>query len=153
LDLVRPEFGWQRFNEIAHELPPLLTEHLREVSSVEISPDWDRYYAWDVNGMLRILTVRDRGTLVGYLFLLLSPHIDSKTTLRAHAEKFWLDPLYRQGWTGVKLFKEAIRAAAEWGAKELSVPVELHIMDGRLENLLKRLGFRPVETIFARRLP
>ena len=102
--------------------------------------------------MLRILTVRDRGTLVGYLFLLASTHIDSKATLRAHAEKFWLDPLYREGWTGVKLFKEAIRAATEWGAKELSVPVELHIMDGRLEGLLKRLGFRPVETIFARGL-
>jgi len=149
-----PEFRWERFNTIAHELPPLFQEHWREASLEKdpLDPDWDRYYSWDVSGMLRVLTIRDQGRLVGYLFLLLSPHVDSKQMLYAHAEKFWLDPVFRAGWTGIKLFKEAIRGATEWGAKELSVPVGLHVMDGRLEKLLKRLGFRPVETIHARRL-
>jgi GNAT superfamily N-acetyltransferase len=96
--------------------------------------------------------VRAEGVLVGYLFLLLSSHVDHKTTLYAQAEKFWLDPVFRQGWTGVKLFKEATRAATEWGAKEFAVPVELHVMDGRLATMLQRLGFRPVETIHSRKL-
>ena len=149
-----PEFAWQRLNEIAHELPSLFLEHWRE-SSLDhrpLEPNWDLYYAWDLNGTLRILTVRAEGALVGYLFMLLSAHVDHKTTLFAQAEKFWLDPAFRQGWTGVKLFKEGVRAATEWGAKEFAVPVELHVMDGRLATMLQRLKFRPVETIYSRKL-
>lgn len=154
--LPGPEMGWERFHQIAHELPPLFMEHWKEASLEKdpLDPDWDRYYQWDVQGVLRILTVRiPSSQLVGYLFLLVSTHLDHKTIQYAQAEKFWLDPIYRQGWTGVKLFKEAIQACTTWGVKELAVPVELHMMDGRLEKLLKRLGFRPVETIHARRLP
>lgn len=149
-----PELNWERFNAIAHELPPLFLEHWREASleKYPLDPNWDLYYSWDIQGVLRCLTVRAEGALVGYLFLLLSPHVDHKTTLYAQAEKFWLDPVFRQGWTGVKLFKEAARAATEWGAVEFAVPVELHMMDGRLARLLQRLGFRPVETIHSRKL-
>jgi GNAT superfamily N-acetyltransferase len=129
-------------------------EHWREASLEKdrLDPDWDLYYAWDLQGQLRILTVRHEGLLVGYLFMLLSTHVDHKTILYAQAEKFWLDPVFRQGWTGVRIFKEAVKAATEWGAKEFAVPVELHVMDGRLANMLKRLGFRAVETIYSRRL-
>jgi GNAT superfamily N-acetyltransferase len=129
-------------------------EHWREASleKYPLDPNWDLYYAWDVQGVLRVLTVRADGVLVGYLFLLLSAHVDHKTTLYAQAEKFWLDPVFRQGWTGVKLFKEGVRAATEWGAAEFAVPVELHVMDGRLATMLQRLKFRPVETIYSRKL-
>ena len=149
-----PEFAWERFAAIAHELPPLFTQHWRE-SSLDhraLNPDWDLYYSWDISGALRVLTVRAEGVLVGYLFMLVSGHVDHKHLLFAQAEKFWLDPVFRQGWTGVKLFKEAVRAATEWGAVELAVPVELHVMDGRLAAMLQRLGFRPVETIHSRKL-
>jgi len=133
----------------------LFHEHWREASLEKdaLEPDWDRYYSWDIEGALRILTVRVEGHLVGYLFMLIGTHLDHRTILYAQAEKFWLDPVYRQGWTGIKLFKEAIRAATEWRVKEFAVPVELHVMDGRLEKLLKRLGFRAVEVVHSRRLP
>lgn len=149
-----PEFAWERFNAIAHELPPLFLEHWREASleKYPLDPNWDLYYAWDIQGVLRCLTVRHKGALVGYLFMLLSAHVDHKTTLYAQAEKFWIDPAFRQGWTGVKLFKEAMRMATEWKAREFAVPVELHVMDGRLATMLQRLGFRPVETIHSRKL-
>lgn len=152
--LAQPEFSWARFNQIAAELPPLFLEHWNEASleKYPLDPDFDLYYSWDVQGVLRCLTVRHEGVLVGYLFLLLSGHVDHKSTLIAQAEKFWLDPAFRQGWTGVKLFKEAARAAKEWGAAEIAVPVELHVLDGRLATMLQRLGFRPVETIYSRKL-
>lgn len=152
--LAAPEFAWERFNVIAHELPSLFIEHWKEASLSKdpLDPNWDLYYSWDVQNVLRILTVRSEGALVGYLFLLLSTHVDHKTLLYAQAEKFWLDPVFRQGWTGVKMFKEALAASKTWGAIEFAVPVELHVMDGRLATMLKRLGFRPVETIHSRRL-
>lgn len=152
----QPEFLWQRFHEIAHELPPLFTEHWRELALnqdiIPLAPDWDRYYALDIQGVLRILTVRSEGRLVGYVFVMVGPHLHYVSTPWGHSDMFWLDPSFRQGWTGVRLFKELVRGVEAMGAKVLMVPVKLHFMNGRVIKLLKRLGFEPVETVMARRL-
>lgn len=155
-DPARPEFHWQRFAEIAHELPPLFTRHWREIALnqdlVPLAPDWDRYYALDIQGVLRILTVRVEGQLVGYAFLLFGPHLHYATTPWGQGDMFWLDPIYRQGWTGVRLFKELIRACREWDGAILQLGVKLHFQNNRVAKLLERLGFKPVETVYALRL-
>ncbi len=155
-DLARPEFRWERFNQIAQELPPLFTEHWRELALnkdvIPLAPDWDRYFALDVQGALRILTVRFEGRLVGYVFLLFGPHLHYVSTPWGHSDMFWLDPTFRQGWTGVRLFKELLRGVEAMGARMLTVPVKLHFMNGRVIKLLKRLGFEPIEIVMARRL-
>ena len=153
---ARLEFRWERFNEIAHELPPLFTQHWRELAlnrdHIPLAPDWDRYYALDVQGSLRILTARDSGRLVGYVFLLVGPHLHYATTLWAHVDMFWLDPLYRQGWTGVRFLSTLVRDARAMNAKNLTITVKLHFMGGRVAKLLQRLGLRPIETVLAMRL-
>src|SRR6266576_7312864 len=89
LHLVRsapaaPEFAWERFNQLAHELPPLFHEHWKELAlnqdTVKLDPNWDQFNALDVQGILRILTVRMEGRLVGYVFLLFGPHLHYKST-------------------------------------------------------------------------
>ena len=49
-------------------------EHWKELAlnqdTIKLDPDWDKFYALDVQGILRILTVRVEGRLVGYVFLL-----------------------------------------------------------------------------------
>jgi GNAT superfamily N-acetyltransferase len=131
-------------------------EHWRELAlnqdTVPLDPDWDRFYALDVQGILRVLTVRAEGQLVGYVFLLLGPHLHYKSTLWAHCDMFWLDPLYRQGWTGVKMFKALLRGASDMNAKIASVPVKLHFMGGRVIKLLERLGFSKVEILMTQRV-
>lgn len=152
----RPEFRWERFHEIAKELPPLFLRHWRELALnqdfIPLAPDWDKYYTLDVTGVLKVLTVRDKGMLVGYGFLLIGPHLHYTTTRWVHGDMFWLDPLYRQGWTGVRLFKELIRGAREMEGAILQLVAKHHFEDGRVEKLLKRLGFTPVETVMSMRL-
>lgn len=154
--LAAPEFGWERFHAIAHELPPLFMEHWRELALnkdiVPLDPDWDRYYALDVQGVLRILTVRLAGRLVGYIFLLAGPHMHYKSTMWGHVDMFWLDPICRQGWTGVKLFKTLIRDAKAMELVNLTLATKTHFMDNRVTKLLQRLGFMPIETVHAMRL-
>lgn len=151
-----PEFAWERFSAIAHELPPLFTEHWRELAlnqdSIKLDPDFDRFYRLDVEGVLRILTVRAEGQLIGYVFLLFGPHLHYASTPWGHSDMFWLDPVYRQGWTGVKLFKELVRGVEIMGAKVLTVPVKLHFMNARVIKLLERLGFRQIEVIMSKRI-
>lgn len=155
-ELNAPTFAWERFNQIAKDLPVLFTEHWKELALnqdiIPLAPDWDRYYAYDVQGILRVLTVRVEGRLVGYVFLLFGPHLHYVTTPWGHGEMFYLDPLYRQGWTGVKLFKELIKGCEGMGAKMLTVPVKLHFMNARVIKLLERLGFKQIEVVMARRV-
>lgn len=156
-DLAAPEFGWERFHAIAHELPVLFTQHWKELAlnqdAIPLAPDWDKYYALDIEGILRILTARvPSGQLVGYVFLLVGPHLHYKSTTWAHADMFWLDPVYRQGWTGVRLFKDLIKGAKIMGAANLTLATKTHFMDNRVTKLLQRLGFVPIETIHAMRL-
>jgi GNAT superfamily N-acetyltransferase len=131
-------------------------EHWRELAlnqdSIKLDPDWNRFYALDIQNILRILTVRVEGQLVGYVFLLFGPHLHYASTPWSHGDMFWLDPVYRQGWTGVKLFKALIRGVEEMGGKMLTVPVKLHFMNARVIKLLERLGFKQIEVIMAKRI-
>lgn len=156
-DPAAPEFGWEAFNQIAHELPPLFTEHWRELALnqdvVPLDPDWDKYYQLDVTGVLRVLTARvPSGQLVGYVFLLAGPHLHYKSTIWGHVDMYWLDPLYRQGWIGVRMFKALITGARTMKVANLTLATKTHFMDNRVTKLLKRLGFVPIETIHAMRL-
>jgi|HubBroStandDraft_1064217.scaffolds.fasta_scaffold03155_6 GNAT superfamily N-acetyltransferase len=155
--LETPEFGWERFHAVAHELPVLFTEHWKELALnqdvIPLSPDWDKYYRLDIEGVLRILTVRmPGGQLVGYIFLMAGPHLHYATTLWGHVDMFYLDPVYRQGWTGVRLFKTLIADAKTMGIVNLTLATKTHFMDNRVTKLLQRLGFMPIETIHAMRL-
>lgn len=131
-------------------------EHWRELALHKdvfvCAPDWDRYYALDIQGALRILTVRVDGTLVGYIFAIYGNHPHSMPTPVARVDTYWLDPMHRQGWTGVRMFKELLRQSKEWGSLFVVVSVECHFMDGRVSKLLKRLGFEPTEIVHSRKL-
>lgn len=151
-----PEFAWERFHAIAHELPPLFLEHWRELAlnrdAIPLDPDWDKFYRLDIEGILRVLTVRVEGALVGYLFLLVGPHLHYRSTLWGHVDMYWMDPSVRAGWTGVKLFKRLIADARTMGAANLTLSTKHHFMDNRVTRLLGRLGFTPIETVHAMRL-
>lgn len=156
-DPAAPEFGWEKFHAIAHELPPLFNEHWRELAlnrdAIPLDPNWDQFYRLDVEGALQVLTARiPNGQLVGYIFLLVGPHLHYKSTIWAHADMYWLDPVYRQGWTGVRMFKALIAGAKVMKAANLTLATKMHFMDNRVTKLLQRLGFTPIETIHAMRL-
>lgn len=152
-----PEFGWERFSAIAHELPPLFIEHWRELALnqdvIPLDMDWDKYYRLDVEGILRVLTARlPTGKLVGYVFLMAGPHLHYKSTLWGHVDMYWMDPTVRAGWTGVRLFKTLIAGAKVMKIVNLTLTTKYHFMDNRVSKLLGRLGFKPIETVHAMRL-
>ncbi len=157
LDQERPEFGWEAFHIIAHELPPLFMEHWKELALnkdvIPLDPDWDKYYRLDAEGVLRVLTARlPSGQLVGYVFLMVGPHLHYKSTNWAHVDMFWTDPIIRTGWTGVRLFKAMLQGAKAMQVVNMTIATKLHFMDNRVTKLLQRLGFNPIETVHSMRL-
>ncbi len=142
---------------IARELPPLFIEHWRELALnkdvIPLDPDWDKYYRLDVEGVLRVLTARlSSGQLVGYVFLMVGPHLHYMSTNWGHVDMFWTDPIIRTGWTGVRLFKAMLQGAKAMQVVNMTITTKLHFMDNRVTKLLQRLGFKPIETVHAIKL-
>lgn len=156
-DPAQPEFGWERFYQLAHELPPLFMEHWKELAlnqdAIPLDPDWDKYYALDISGALQVLTARlPSGQLVGYVFLVVGCPLHYKSTLFGGVDIFYLDPMVRAGWTGVRLIKELIKGAKALKIVHLSMHTKIHFAGNRVTKLLQRLGFVPIETVHAMRL-
>lgn len=155
-DLDPPSLQWERLGDIASELPPLFKRHWEELAThkdrVPLEPDWDKYFHLDFDGFLRIITVRDNGLLVGYLFLILGPGLHYASTLHAHVDMYWIDPLYRAGFFGIKLFKEAERYCKEMGVQRVAVSEKVHFLRerGGIGVIFKRLGYAPQDILWAK---
>lgn len=151
-------FQWELLRDIAKELLPLFQRHHAEVEDfkeiVPCDPDWDRLFASEMAGALHILTVRSDGTLVGYAFLFVLPHLHSASVLVGQVERFYLEPDFRTGWTGVRLLKEPEARARELGAKTLSISPRMNFAKdrGTIGRIVERLGYAPIETVYAKPL-
>lgn len=147
---ARPEttYQWERFALIAREVAPLVRQHWREVAlfqdSLTLEPDWDRVIKLDFAEVLHILTVRVDGALVGFCFNYLIPSILYRGHVWATTEGFWLDPIWRAGLIGYRMFRENEKGLRERGCAGHTVEIMSHIAAerGTVGKLLMRLGYQ-----------
>ena len=108
----------------------LFKQHWKEIAlnqdKIALDPDWQRYYDMDMADILNVLTVRSKGALVGYMFVLVAPHLHYCSSLWAITDIFRIDPAYRSGWAGIRLFKEMEKHLKLRGVKVAHVVVKLH---------------------------
>lgn len=141
-------FQWERFATIAREAAPLVRRHWQEVAlfqnQFEVDPDWDRAVKLELAGFLHILTARRDGALVGFCFNYLISSLFYAGKIWATTEGFWLDPLYREGRNGIRLFRENEKGLRERGAVGHTVEIMSHIAAdrGTVGKILQRLGYQ-----------
>jgi len=160
-DRVPPKLDikFEPFYVIARELLPLFRKHWHELGvhrdAIPLDPDWDRFMQGSINGTLHVLTVRDDDKLIGYIFNLISPHLHYKTTLHAYIDMFWLDPHYRRGLTGLRMFRENEKHLRKCGVVRMVVSEKLHWFsqrDRRVRVIFKRLGLKAFEVAYMKLL-
>jgi len=156
---AKPEtvaFAWEDLGAILREVVPLATRHAYEVPRQEaFEPDWERYIQYQAMGVMHVLTARSGGHLVGYVMLFIGPHIHYAHTVWANISDPYLDPLYRSGWTGMRMLREAEKRAKQLGAKFVDFAENTAYSNPsgrRLGVALKRLGYEPRDTIWTKRL-
>lgn len=126
-------------------------QHWAEVAldrdRVPLDPDVAAYDEHADLGRLHVVTVRQRGELVGYHISLVTPHLHYKSSLCAFVDIYWLRPDCRQGLTGLNLFKEVERSLAARGVKKVYSGTKRHLDAGIL---FERLGWTETERLFSK---
>lgn len=152
---VRPDLTFQveRFADIAAELPSLFERHHKELFDLShiavLEPDWAQYFALDAMGRLRIMTARCGAVLAGYIINVIGNHIMSRNFTFSCIEKFYLDVSYRGSGFAKKWFQANDVDLKSIGVKAVCVAEKLGTHAGIL---FKRIGYRPIETIWLREL-
>lgn len=140
------------FDSIAADAVKLSRAHWleteRHVSDSGPAPLLDTYRALEAQGMLIAVGAFDGGTLVGYAFAIVSPHLHYGTPYAQH-DLLYLDPEHRAGSNGVRLMREVEREATARGAEFIL----WHAKPGSVfADLLHRLGYAVEETQYRRPL-
>ena len=97
------------------------------------------------------MTARAEGLLVGYAVWVIYPYPFYKTKLIARVMAFYLDPLYREGWAGYKLFKRSAKDLKDYGVLRVDFIPKEHFQahKGGVAKLFKRLGAEVIETCWS----
>lgn len=154
---ARPKFAWEALATSQHDVAKLLNAHWREVDvfhdDAPLDPDWTRYAQLDQFGWLGIATVRIDGEMIGYMTLIIGPHLHHKAVKWATVDVMYLHPKYRKGWTGVRLIKFVEKGLRKLEVKVFWFSVKSHFTNERgrtVEEVLKFLGFDYTEATYAK---
>ena len=139
--------------DLIAEVTPILIEHYHEIAhykDIKLDVDWDRYLMIQDKGLLRIITARDDEQLIGYVswYLAWNPHYSQ--SLQASQDVLYLHPDHRKGRTGIRLIKFCEDVLRNEGVQVIYQHAKIdHPVLGKLLTLM---GYKPVDTIYARRL-
>lgn len=148
---VQPKlrYQWELFHLLIQELVPLFSKHWQEIAvnkkAIKLDPNFVLYCQYEHAGVLHVLTVRAESKLVGYAFCMVGPHLHYASTTFCQIDMFWLDPVYRIGWNGIRLFKEVEARMRELKCMVIMGGEKLHFKNERKKSvgrLFKRLGYR-----------
>src|SRR6202043_1864183 len=137
-------FQRERLGPIIREIMPLLEADWGE-NGVDrgrgpLRFDYNRYLDYDLTAILQIVTARDEGVLVGYVFAFVHPHIDHTGMGWAIITWYWLFPEYRGGGIGHAMVEAMLDFLREAKVTVVEASEKITAKHG----LFGRLGFVPV---------
>src|ERR1700744_155665 len=148
-ETASPEFVVQEepFLQIIDELPPLFLQYGEEHAKAPIAPDWKHLMTMAASGILKVMTARYNGQLVGFAFSIVGPTIMHAKTIHGITNAVWLTPAYRLGMYGYKLLKANRDMLIAKGCHRLFLSFQMSYE--RQGALYKRLGYKPEEVSYA----
>lgn len=136
--------------EFIDEFEKILPEHYEELcvtKEYDLEPDWDTYKHLAKSGLLRTITCRNDGELIGYIVFFLQPHIHYKSCKTAYEDVYYVKKEYRKGRVGIKLFQYAEMALKRIGVNRMIIHTKVHLDNSRL---LEYLGYKFTDKLFTK---
>lgn len=124
-------FDEEKLSDIRDEIYPLLEKHWLEIGlyndRVILDPDWDRYDTAESAGMLKTITARDKGKLIGYYIAIVAPALHYQGSLYAVNDVVYLDGDYRNSKVGFKMFQYAEEVFKRMGCHVMTVHMKTQL--------------------------
>jgi GNAT superfamily N-acetyltransferase len=147
------EFSEETLSQCLDEARPLLVDHWENIAlnkdTIPLNPLWNIYEKLEETGNLKIITARQDEKLVGYAAYVISPSLHYSSQIIADADVFWLDPNYRKGMAGMRLFKHAEKVLKSYGVTRILNKVKIHFDVGKV---FERMGYDPIERVYSKSL-
>lgn len=146
-------FQRERFTKrLEEELLPLAQEHNQEIggviSDVSVRVPKEMYEHLDANDLLRIYTVRENETLKGYNIFAVILHPEYAHFTAQHDAMF-VHPSARGGFNSMRFLRWCDEQLKQDGVLFVTQNVTV---EKDYSAILKRLGYKPSETIYIKRL-
>jgi len=138
--------GFAVLNEM-DELFPAHYEELCVTKEFDYEPDYDAYKRMAEAGMLRCITCRADGELIGYIIFIVSPHLHYKSCVTATEDIYFVRKDYRKGRVGIKLFQYAEQVLKERGVQRIVMHTKVHLDNSRL---FEYLGYKMTDKVFTK---
>lgn len=138
-------------DEFISEFLVVASKHHTESDQIskrfDLEPDWNTYISLYNMGMVKTMTIRDEGKLVGYynVLIAISPH--HKKMLCATCDVFFVLKEYRKGMLAIKFLKYVEKTLKNYGINVLSLNTT---SEKPLTKLLERLGWTFTECVFTK---
>ena len=137
----------EKISDVIPELKSIVGLHWSEIGAfdrdnVPLDVDWDKYVAMEEVGVVKMLTVRSDGCLIGYYIAFVTFHPHYKQTLFADCDIMFLLPSYRKGFVGYKLIKKSEEYLFSLGVK---INILSTKANKNLRKLTERLGYKPLD--------
>ena len=138
--------------KLVEELEQLLPEHYDELcvtKDFDWDPDYDVYRKYAELGMLRCVSCRNDGELIGYIIFMISPHLHYKSCITAIEDVYFVKKEFRKGRVGIKLFQYAEQVLKHCKVDRVIVHTKIHLDNSRL---LEYLGYKQTDKVFTKML-
>ena len=132
------------------ELRLILPEHYDELCVTKdfpLDPDYEAYGRLCVADMLKCITCRRDGELIGYAIFIVNPHLHYKSCRTAFEDIYFLKKEFRQGRTGIRLFQYAEDVLRDAGVHRIIMHTKLHLDNSRL---FEYLGYKMTDKLFTK---
>jgi GNAT superfamily N-acetyltransferase len=138
--------------DFLNELEQVFPEHYEELCVTKefpLEPDYEAYRRIGQAGMLRTVTCRADGVLIGYIVFIVSPHLHYKSCATAIEDIYFVKKEYRKGRVGIRLFQYAEKVLKDRGVKRIVMHTKVHLDNSKL---FEYLGYKWTDKVFSKML-
>lgn len=144
-------YNKEKMFDIMDELDPILEDHYQEVAmykdKIKYAPDWERYKSLEDTGVLKMVTVRDNGVLVGYYLFIVVVGLHYSEDLYAINDIVLIKKEYRSSKVGLGLFKYVEDWAKDLGVSVMTVHMKTFLP---FDSLCKGLDWDYAERLYTK---
>ena len=110
-------------------------------------PDYVAYGRLAVNNMLKCITCRAEGNLIGYVLFIVQPHLHYMSCKTAFEDIYFVKKEFRQGRTGIRLFQYAEDVLKQDGVNRIIMHTKIHLDNSRL---FEYLGYKHTDKLYTK---